>query len=385
MRRFDASIPVRSNHRWRKSAGNTCSLDHRGFVFGCVGRYSANMTRAAIFFDRDNTLIIGNDYLGDPAKVVLVRGAADAIARAREMGYATVVVSNQSGVARGMFGEDDVHAVNARMDEMLRAENSAAIIDRHEFCPFHPQAPVEKYRLDSDRRKPRPGMLLAVAKEMDLDMPESWIIGDAARDVEAGKRAGCRAILFTDSTLPVSPAAHAPPRIPPDFVASSLSEAIDHIAAAQAQPDASPAADERVSSPMVNAPAEASIATSIARVPRAASDEPPPESVDSAQPLATPEPFVPVPTSLPMDTSVASTRLEKLAEQILQELRRRHELEHAEFSVSKLLAGIVQVIAVAVMFLAYLNRDSTGLEAIMLLAIFLQAMTCSLLIMSRQK
>jgi D,D-heptose 1,7-bisphosphate phosphatase len=353
------------------------------------------MTRPAIFFDRDNTLIIGNDYLGDPAKVVLVSGAADAVARARAMGYATVVVSNQSGVARGMFGEDDVRAVNTRMDEMLQAENPEAIIDRHEFCPFHPQAPVERFRLDSDRRKPRPGMLLAAAKEMDLDLAASWIIGDAARDVEAGKAAGCRAILFNDTTLPASPAARTPPRVAPDFIAASLSEAIDHIAtsAPAAPPDAAPSTPaeasvaEIMSPSQPNAPAEASIATSLARIPRAASDETPPEipADNSAEPAHAAPANPPNPLPPLASTQASTARLEALAEQILHELRRSHELHVADFSVSKLLAGIVQVIAVSVMFLAYLNRDSTGLEAIMLLAIFLQALTCSLLIMSRQK
>ena len=351
------------------------------------------MTRPAIFFDRDNTLIIGNDYLGDPAKVVLIPGAADALARARAMGYATVVVSNQSGVARGMFGEDDVRAVNTRMDEMLQAENREAIIDRHEFCPFHPQAPVEKFRLDSDRRKPRPGMLLAAAKEMDLDLAASWIIGDAARDVEAGKAAGCRAILFTDPTLPASPAARTPPRVPPDFVATSLSEAMDHIAtSAPAAPLASPgptaaSAAEIISPSRPDAPAEASIATSLARVPRAGSDEAPPQipaEIPAEPSYTTPaNPPAPLPPIASPQPNI--TKLESLAEQILLELRRSHELHLTDFSVSKLLAGIVQVIAVSVMFLAYLNRDNAGLEAIMLLAIFLQALTCSLLIMSRQK
>jgi D-glycero-D-manno-heptose 1,7-bisphosphate phosphatase len=346
------------------------------------------MTRPAIFFDRDNTLIIGNDYLGDPAKVVLVPGAAESVARARTMGFATVVVSNQSGVARGMFGEDDVRAVNARMDAMLRAENGEAIIERHEFCPYHPQAPVEKYRLDSDRRKPRAGMLLAAAKEMDLDLAASWMIGDAARDVEAGKLAGCRSILFIDRSLPASPAAQASPRVPPDFVAESLRDAIDHIAESTSSAAAAVPAPAEVISPAVDdAPVEAAIATSLSRVPRASSDESAPEPIAPEIP-----PVFPAPVSsalmgeaVPSQGPVAGSRLEMLAEQILQELRRSHELQHVDFSVSKLLAGIVQVIAVAVMFLAYLNRDSTGLEAIMLLAIFLQALTCSLLIMSRQK
>src|SRR5437763_7743645 len=118
-----------------------------------------HMRRPAVFFDRDNTLIVSDGYLGDPSKVRVVEGAAEAVARARALGYAVVVFSNQSGVARGMFDEEAVHDVNARLDTLLQAENPAAIIDRHEFCPFHPQAAVPQYRQDSDLRKPRPGMI----------------------------------------------------------------------------------------------------------------------------------------------------------------------------------------------------------------------------------
>src|SRR5262245_54226960 len=85
------------------------------------------MKRPAVFFDRDNTLIVSDGYLGDPSQVRLVKGAADAVARARAMGFVTVVFSNQSGVARGMFGEEDVRAVNARLDELLRATHADAL------------------------------------------------------------------------------------------------------------------------------------------------------------------------------------------------------------------------------------------------------------------
>src|SRR5207249_1472708 len=153
------------------------------------------------FFDRDNTLIACDDYVGDPDKVTLIDGAADAVARAKDLGYATVIISNQSGVARGMFDESAVHLVNQRLDEMLRDVNAKAIIDRHEFCPFHPEATVEKYRQDSPLRKPAPGMLLAAADAMGLDLERSWLIGDAPRDIEAGHAAGCRTILFTDPSL----------------------------------------------------------------------------------------------------------------------------------------------------------------------------------------
>src|SRR3982750_1242104 len=115
---------------------------------------TGDMKRPAIFFDRDNTLIVNDGYLGDPEKVVLMNGAADAVARARSLGFATVVVSNQSGVGRGMFSEEDVHLGNRKMDQLLLEGNSAAVIDRHEFCPYLPDASIEKYRQDSDLRKP---------------------------------------------------------------------------------------------------------------------------------------------------------------------------------------------------------------------------------------
>jgi D-glycero-D-manno-heptose 1,7-bisphosphate phosphatase len=186
--------------------------------------------KAAVFFDRDNTLIVNDGYLGDPKGVVLAEGAAPAVARAHDLGFAVVVVSNQSGVARGMFGEDAVNAVNARMDQLLRTANPAAIIDRHEFCPFHPAAIVERYRLHSNLRKPKPGMLLKAAREMQLDLTRSWLIGDAGRDIEAGHAAGCRTILVQMPGLAASPAAQAGSAVKPDAVVTSLGQAMDIIA-----------------------------------------------------------------------------------------------------------------------------------------------------------
>jgi D-glycero-D-manno-heptose 1,7-bisphosphate phosphatase len=184
------------------------------------------MKRPAIFFDRDNTLIASNGYLGDPKKVQLINGAADAVATARSIGFATVIFSNQSGVARGYFTEDDVKAVNRRIELLLRQANRAAVIDRNEYCPEHPQAVVLRYRKDSNRRKPGPGMILAAAEALALDLPSSWVIGDAARDIAAGKAAGCRTIWFRDPTLAASPGASAQ-AAEPDFVVASLAEAIN--------------------------------------------------------------------------------------------------------------------------------------------------------------
>jgi D-glycero-D-manno-heptose 1,7-bisphosphate phosphatase len=180
------------------------------------------MKPAAIFFDRDNTLIVNNGYLGDPNGVVLVEGAAEAVAMARDLGYLVVTASNQSGVARGMFTEDDVRAVDARMDELLRQANAKAIIDLHEFCPFHPEAKADKYRMDSDLRKPKPGMLLRAARQLDLDLGRCWMIGDSPRDIEAGKAAGCRTIMVKSAGMTRSPAADEPMSLRPDAIVETL-------------------------------------------------------------------------------------------------------------------------------------------------------------------
>lgn len=187
------------------------------------------MKSAAIFFDRDNTLILNDGYLGDPSGVRLAPGAADAIARSKDHGYRVVTVSNQSGIARGLYSEDSVRAVNARMDELLRQSNPRAIIDRHEFCPFHPEGTVARYRLESDLRKPKPGMILKAARDLALDLCRSWLVGDAARDIEAGKAAGCRTILIRWPDVDPSPAAQVEPSIAPDAMVRSLAEAMDVI------------------------------------------------------------------------------------------------------------------------------------------------------------
>ena len=283
--------------------------------------------RPAVFFDRDNTLIVADGYLGDPAGVVLADGAADAVARAHRLGFAVVVVSNQSGVGRGHYGEDDVRAVDARMAELLLADDPAATIDGHYFCPHHPVAAVEQYRRACDCRKPRPGLLLRAAAELDLDLSKSWMVGDAPRDVEAGHAAGCRAVLLRDPSVSASPAASEPSDATPEHMASSLAGAVDFIA--RAGRDGSPA--ER---PTVARPA-------------------PPESVDR---------------------------------QILAELRKLNDhfyLHGSDFSVAVLIAGVVQVLAVASAFLGLLNWSNPAAVTWLLLGIFLQAVVATLAVFGR--
>ena len=160
------------------------------------------MGHAAVFLDRDGTIIEDVGYIGDPAKVKLLPGVADAIRRMAKAGFEIVVVSNQSGVARGLFDEDALSAVHTRMVELLGSQGAS--LDGAYYCPYleGPEAVVETYRCESELRKPEPGMLIQAANERDIDLSQSWMIGDARRDIEAGRRAKCQTIfLDTKGTL----------------------------------------------------------------------------------------------------------------------------------------------------------------------------------------
>jgi D-glycero-D-manno-heptose 1,7-bisphosphate phosphatase len=147
--------------------------------------------RPAVFLDRDGTLIEDRGYLHDPNLVRILPGVADGLRRLRDAGFVCVVVTNQSGIGRGMFAESDYHRVHAEMLAQLAA--AGASIDAAYFCPAAPAADGAQEHPD---RKPSPGMLLRAAAELDLDLARSWAVGDAPRDVEAGRRAGCRGILI---------------------------------------------------------------------------------------------------------------------------------------------------------------------------------------------
>ena len=144
--------------------------------------------RPAVFLDRDGTILDELGYLGDPDGVKLLPGAAAALARLNRAGLPALLVTNQSGVARGYFTEADLDAVHARMAELLAEEG--AHLDGIYSCPHHPGAGEPPYRRECDCRKPGPGLFLQAAREHDLDPTASAVVGDAARDLEAGERAG---------------------------------------------------------------------------------------------------------------------------------------------------------------------------------------------------
>jgi len=140
------------------------------------------------------------------------------IRRACGCWFKVVVVTNQSGVARGLFTELDLAAIHDRLRELLGREG--ATLDGLYYCPYHPEGVVEAYRKDSHWRKPGAGMLFAAAADLSLDLRRSWMVGDWPTDVEAGRRAGCR-------TIYLGPAERLRP--PADAFASDVLEAAETI------------------------------------------------------------------------------------------------------------------------------------------------------------
>ena len=210
------------------------------------------MEGTAVFLDRDNTLIEDPGYLADPNQVKLLPGAAEAVRRWNTAGYRVVVVSNQSGLARGLITEQQLEDIHAQLELLLEDED--AKVDAVYHCPYldGPEAIVPKYRRDSDLRKPKPGMLLKAAKELQLDLEHSWMVGDSPEDVQAGLAAGCRTVLLSDLSEPQ-------PAVDADFVAESLLEAADIVldgAATQRKVQPESALGAGATAPEQNAAAE---------------------------------------------------------------------------------------------------------------------------------
>jgi hypothetical protein len=271
------------------------------------------------------------------------------------------------------------------------------VVDRHEFCPFHPEAIVEAYRQDSPLRKPRPGMITQAAEKLALDLSRSWTIGDAPRDVEAGHAAGCRTILVKDPSLPPSPAANSASDVEPGFVVGSLRGAIDVIAretmGAAATEEAAPGTEVTRAEEEAEREAEALEAATMKLAPAVTAAPPPADAPRSeatrsesgaSSVLHNTGAGMSQNTPPPAAGAASVGRLEDLTEQVLSELRRQNEPVVPDFSVSKLMAGIVQVIALAALFMAYF-RDGNAQLATLLTALTLQCFTISLLIMGRQK
>lgn len=175
------------------------------------------MSRAGVLLDRDGTIIVDRGYVGSVERVEFIDGAIEAVAALNAAGVPVAVVTNQAGVARGYYGLDDVHLVHKHIDAELARHG--AHVDLWLFCPYHPEGTVAGFSRASSDRKPAPGMADAAARALDLDLSESWVVGDRPCDAGLAHAVGARA-------LHVGPASAATPGVE---CFADLAAAVAHI------------------------------------------------------------------------------------------------------------------------------------------------------------
>lgn len=158
----------------------------------------------AIFLDRDGVLNVDHGYVGKVANVQLIPKAAEALAILRRMDYKLIVISNQSGVARGMFTMDDVGLVNDEIQRLL-AEKADVTIDGFYVSPFHPEGTVKEFRKESPTRKPGTALVEQASKDFAIDLTHSFMVGDRESDILCAKNAGIKALQIAG---PHSPTKH---------------------------------------------------------------------------------------------------------------------------------------------------------------------------------
>ena len=150
--------------------------------------------KQAVFLDRDGVITQEPPYHAHKLnQLKLIPRAADAIRRLNENSFTVIIVSNQAGIARGYYKEEDTTLFNQALIGKLAGDG--AYINAIYYCPHHPDAVIDELRVDCDCRKPRPGLLLKAKEELNIDLNQSFMVGDKLSDIEAGKRAGCKTIL----------------------------------------------------------------------------------------------------------------------------------------------------------------------------------------------
>ena len=294
------------------------------------------MANKAIFLDRDDTLIEDPGYINNPDQVKLLDDVPETLNALRAMDYKLVVVSNQSAVARGIVTEEVLGQIHNRLEQLLAQEKSS--LDAIYYCPYHPDGVIPKYRKNSDHRKPNPGMLLDAAKDLDIDLNQSWMVGNSSSDVEAGARAGCRTII-------VDSRAHEqkikPGQREPDYRAVNLKEVVN-IIKMHARSARNPMTEETPAEP----------------TPAQAEEQQEPEQPDEPEqqePRQVNELLIansPVNTgedSKSKQVEQKTERTEQLLADILEQLRhtRRSSMySESEFSILRFMAGLIQIAVV---------------------------------------
>lgn len=185
----------------------------------------------AIFLDRDGTINDEVGYLDSADKLRIIPAAFEAVRLINASGMKAVVITNQAGVAKGLFTEEFVREINGQIQSALLAQG--ALIDRFYFCPHHPTEGIDPYRLICDCRKPEPGLLLQAAVDLNIDLARSYVIGDRLRDIETAHRAGAKGVLvmtgYGQDLMQEAGPDQANELNQPDYVAQDILEAVHWI------------------------------------------------------------------------------------------------------------------------------------------------------------
>jgi len=333
------------------------------------------MAGKAVFLDRDNTVMEDPGYIGDPKVVKLLPGVELALKSLSQCGYKLVVVTNQSGIARGLLTEQTLDKIHAELRRQL--SQRGAHLDAIYYCPFHPEGTIEEYAKESDLRKPQPGMLQLAAKELDIDLSQSWMVGDSARDIEAGQRAGCKTIrVRSRADHHATPGLENDEDVQADYTVRNLVDAARVILRAPRQ---------------APAPAPGRAATPSAQVGQGAapSAKPPMPPLAGRQPLA-----ADIAADVPGDIGAAQPAAEELDQhqvraEILRYVRQIARQEQTEeFSFVKLAAGIAQVFALmglGMVVVKMLGENSQEASLWAQITIILQLMSLTLFFAVKRK
>ena len=318
------------------------------------------MPNKAIFLDCDGTLIEDVGYINNPEQVKLLDGVPQALIEFKALGYKLIVTSNQSGVARGIVTEKVLGEVHNRLKQLLAEKG--AYLDRIYYCPYHPDGVVPKYRKESDWIKPNPGMLLAAADEMDIDLGLSWVIGNSSRDVKAGLQVGCKTILL-DNPSHDKKLEQGEPN--PDYRAVNMKEAINIIK----KYHRSPHEPDAQAQPVATTQTKPTLQT--AEQPAQQQTNPPPADAVEQDP----------------DGATTQQLLSGISEQ-LKSMRRADMF--GEFSMMRLMAGVVQIIVlccllISIWFLMDPNRQHNSVLIALGFAMVLQLMSLTFYIMQGRK
>jgi D,D-heptose 1,7-bisphosphate phosphatase len=279
------------------------------------------MPTKAVFLDRDSVLIEDPGVLADTSGVKLLPGVELALRSLAQVGYKLIVVTNQSAVARGLLTEEALAAIHDELNRQLRERG--VVLDGIYYCPYHPEGTVDRYAHDSDERKPKPGMLLRAARDFDIELPESWMIGDSPHDVEAGQRAGCRTVRVRSSHETWYGEKGAPDEdVQADFTVRNLVDAARIVLRERQGPIGAGGHVAGVDSVMALG--------ALADAERAAASE-----------------------------HVTSNR--DILQEILQNVRQIARREHQhEFSMGKLAGGIIQALALVALVVGFIGFISVG-------------------------